>query len=125
MDSAPRRVSCEVAGSRPSPNQVSITGQCRAAIIFTRRIGADIRYDPASGRFSGSYTGSTKGAAKVSGEQQGDALVLTITYPVPAYGDRAATMVIRNAGNGQFSMVVTDKVDGSDKQTSNISFSAG
>ncbi|KAB0680866.1 hypothetical protein [Aureimonas leprariae] len=123
VDPSPRRVSCRVTGSRPTPNRVSITGTCRAAVIVTRRIGADIRYDPASKRFTGTYTGSTKGPAQVSGTQRGDALVLTMIYAVPIYGDRNATMTIRNAGNGQFSLVVTDKVDGADKQTSNVSFS--
>jgi hypothetical protein len=123
VDASPRRVSCRVAGSQPSPNRVSITGTCRAAVIVTRRIGADIRYDPASKRFSGTYTGSTKGPAQVSGTQRGDSLVLTITYAAPAYGDRTATMTIRNAGKGQFSLVVTDKVDGANRQTSNLSFS--
>lgn len=123
VDASPRRVSCRVTGSRPSPNRVSITGTCRAAVIVTRQIGADIRYDAGSKRFSGTYTGSTKGPAQVSGTQRGDSLVLTITYAVPSYGDRTATMTIRNAGNGQFSMVVTDKVNGASKQTSNISFS--
>lgn len=125
VDSSPRKVSCRVSGSQPSPDRVTITGTCRAAVIVTRQIGADIRYDNASRRFSGTYTGSTKGTARVSGRQQGDSLVLTITYPVPTYGDSTATMTIRNAGNGRFSMVVTDKVDGASKETSNISFSKG
>ncbi len=123
VDSSPRRVSCSVQGSQPSPNRMSIAGTCRAAVIVTREIGADIRYDPGSQRFSGTYTGSSKGTARVSGRQNGDALVLTITYPVPTYGDRTATMTIRNSGSGGFSMVVVDEVDGADKETSSLRFS--
>ncbi|GGD91153.1 hypothetical protein GCM10011390_07350 [Aureimonas endophytica] len=125
VDKSPRRVSCRVSGSRPAENRLSIAGTCRAAVVFTRQIGADLRYDPGSQRFSGTYTGSSKGPARVAGTQRGDALVLTITYPVPTYGDRVATMVIRNAGAGRFSMVVVDKVDGADKETSNIDFGEG
>ncbi|WP_152048452.1 hypothetical protein [Aureimonas psammosilenae] len=125
VDASPRKVTCRVEGSRPSANRVSIDGTCRAAVIVTRKIGADIRYDPATRRFTGTYTGSTKGPAQVAGTQRGDALVLTITYAVPIYGDRNATMTIRNAGNGRFSMVVTDKVDGADKETSNVTFNQG
>lgn len=123
VDAASRRVSCRVTGTQPSVDRLSIEGTCRAAVIVTRRIGADLHYDPASQRFSGTYTGSTKGTARVSGRQRGDALVLTITYPAPTYGDSTATMTIRNDGEGQFSMVVVDKVDGADKETSNIGFS--
>lgn len=125
VDASPRRVSCRVTGRQASPDSVSIAGTCRAAVIVTRRIGAEIRYDPRTRVFSGTYTGSTKGTAKVSGTQRGDALVLTITYPVPTYGDSTATMTIRNAGNGVFSMVVADEVDGATKETSNISFKTG
>lgn len=125
IDPSPRRVSCRVTGSQPSPNRVSIAGTCRAAVIVTRKIGADIRYDPGSQRFSGTYTGSTKGPAQVTGTQRGDSLVLTITYAAPTYGDRTAVMTIRNAGNGGFSMVVNDKVNGANKQTSNLNFSRG
>lgn len=123
VDPSPRKVSCNVSSARPSQNSISITGTCRAAVIFTRRIGAELTYDPGTKRFSGVYTGSNKGPAQVSGRLQGNALVLTITYAKPVYGDRTAVMTISNAGSGRFSMVVTDKVEGASKETSNIRFS--
>lgn len=125
VDSAPRKVSCSVSGARSSPNRISIAGTCRAAVIFTRKIGAELTYDPADDTFSGVYTGSTKGPARLSGRLKGDALVLTITYAKPVYGDRTALMTIGNAGSGAFSMVVTDKVEGATKETSSIRFSKG
>ncbi len=122
QDASPRRVNCAVDGTQISPNRLRIAGSCRAAIIVRREIGADIRFDPTSGRFSGSYTGSTKGVSRLSnGRLRGDTLTFTLTYPVTVHGDRTATMTIRNAGNGSFSLAVTDDVDGVPRRTSDIS----
>lgn len=121
QDSSPRRVNCNVQGSQASANRLRIAGACRAAVIVRREIGADIRFDPASGRFSGSYTGSTRGVSRLTnGRLRGDTLTFTLTYPVTVHGDRTATMSIRNAGNGTFSLAVTDEVDGTPRRTSDI-----
>ncbi|WP_294644946.1 hypothetical protein [uncultured Aureimonas sp.] len=91
-----------------------------------REIGADIRFDPASGRLTGSYTGSTKGVSRLTnGRLQGDTLTLTLTYPATVHGDRTATMTIRNAGGGTFSLAVTDDVDGTTRRTSDITLRRG
>ena len=37
--------------------------------------------------------------------------MLTITWPQPVNGDTQATMTIRNSGNGQLGITVTDEVD--------------
>lgn len=122
VDSTPRKVSCTLDGSRGGANTISLAGTCRALVVFSRSIGAKLTYDPSSQRYSGVYTGSSKGPAQLSGRQSGDSLVLDITYPQPIYGDRKAVMTIASRGKGGFSMVVTDKVDGANKQTSNFSF---
>ena len=125
-DTAPRRVSCTVTGSQPSPRRLALSGTCRAAVIVRRAIGADIRYDAGSDRFSGTYTGSTKGTARLTdGRLTGDTLRFTLTYPVVVHGDRTATMTIRNAGSGTFSVVVTDEVDGTARETSAITLRGG
>lgn len=103
-------VRCTMAGT-PSENRVSMSGTCRAALIFSRQIGADISYDAGSGRYTGTYTGSSIGPAALSGERNGDSVVMTITWPQPVRGDTTATMTISNSGNGQLSIVVTDEVE--------------
>ncbi|WP_279479761.1 hypothetical protein [Aureimonas sp. SK2] len=126
QDTSPRRVNCSVEGSQPSANRLRIAGVCRAAVIVRREIGADIRFDPASGQFSGSYTGSTKGVSRLSnGRLRGDTLTFTLTYPVTVHGDRTATMAIRNSGNGTFALTVTDDVDGTPRRTSDIMLRRG
>jgi hypothetical protein len=104
------KVRCTMKGA-PDANSVSMNGTCRAALIFSRQIGADIRFDPGSGRYTGVYTGSSIGPAGLSGKRRGDAVVMTITWPKPVRGDTTATMTIKNPGNGQLSIVVTDEVE--------------
>jgi hypothetical protein len=124
QDTSPRRVSCRVAGTKPAANRLSIDGTCRAAIIVSRRIGADIRFDPASKRFSGTYRGSSRGPAQLSnGRLRGGTLTLDLTYPTPVHGDRSAVLRIDNAGNGRFTLSVTDEVDGKPTKTSDVMLS--
>jgi len=104
----PNQVSCTLTG-QPSASGVSMSGKC-GAYIFSRSIRADIRYDAASGRYTGIYEGSAIGPAKLSGRRQGDAVVLTITWPKPVNGDTKALMTIRNSGNGSLAITVTDQV---------------
>jgi len=94
---------------RHSATGVSMSGKC-GAFIFSKAISADIRYNAASGRYSGTYVGSAIGAAKLSGKRKGDSIVLTITWPRPVNGDTKATMTIRNSGNGNLAITVTDKI---------------
>ncbi len=104
----PNQVSCTLTGS-PSKTGVSMSGQC-GAFIFSRAIHADIRYDAASGRYTGVYEGSAIGPARLSGKREGNAVVLTITWPKLVNGDTKATMTISNSGNGRLAITVTDKV---------------
>ena len=64
--STPRQVNCSVTG-QPGQNQLSFQGSCRAAIIFSRPIGASLTYDPPSGQYRGTYTGSAIGPAQLTG----------------------------------------------------------
>jgi hypothetical protein len=102
------QVQCTLTG-QPLPNGISMSGEC-GAFIFSKAISADIRFDPSSGRYSGVYVGSSIGPARLSGARKGDAVVLTITWPQPVNGDTKATMTIRNSGNGQLGITITDKV---------------
>lgn len=105
---SPNKVSCTMTG-QPSETGVSMRGKCGAA-IFSRAIRADIRYDAATGRYSGVYEGSAIGPARLSGKRNGDAVILTITWPKPVNGDTKATMTIRTSGNGNLAITVTDEL---------------
>ncbi len=121
-EEGPKRVTCKVTGN-PSQNALPISGTCRAAVIFTREIGVDVRVDPATGRYTGTYTGSSIGPASVSGRRRGDVVTLTITWPKPVNGDTTASMSIRNDGAGRMSIVVTDEIDGQKVKTTEVTMS--
>lgn len=101
-------VSCSMNGNA-SAASVSMSGTCRAAVVFSRKISADLRVD-AKGRYSGTYVGSSIGPAALSGARRGDAVVLTITWPKPVRGDTTATMTIRNSGNGRLAITIMDEI---------------
>lgn len=104
----PNNVKCELTG-QPTTAGVSISGKC-SVFVISREIQADIHYDPASGRYNGTYVGSKVGPAKLSGTRQGDSVVLAITWPKPVNGDTDATMTIRNSGNGELAITVSDRL---------------
>lgn len=104
----PNQVTCTLTG-QPTESGVSMSGKC-GAFIFSRAVSADIRYDEATGRYSGTYVGSAIGPARLSGKRVGDAVVLTITWPKPVNGDTKALMTIRNDGSGRLAITVTDEV---------------
>jgi len=104
----PNEVTCTLNGSA-SESAVTMDGQC-GAFIFSKQIRAEIQYDASSDRYSGTYVGSSIGPATLSGRREGDAVVLAITWPQPVNGDTNATMTIRNPGNGQLAITVTDQV---------------
>jgi len=105
---SPAQVSCTLTG-QPSTTGISMSGQC-GAFIFSKQIRADLTFDPGTGRYTGVYVGSSIGPARLSGTRQGNAVVLTITWPQVVNGDTKATMTIHNAGNGQLAITVTDRV---------------
>jgi hypothetical protein len=59
-------VSCGVAG-QVTEQQIAIGGTCRAAVIVTREIAANLTYDPATGRYVGTYIGSQAGPTRLEG----------------------------------------------------------
>lgn len=104
--SIPWKVNCQAVGN-PGENHIVIKGDCSVAIVDVA-ISADITYDPATGRYSGTYIGAKVGPAHLSGKRSGDVVNLAITWPKPVNGDTSAKMVIKNDGHGQLRIVVTD-----------------
>lgn len=125
-EEGPHKVNCRMSG-QSGENRVSISGSCRAYLVFSRQIGADIVFDPASGRYTGTYVGSTVGPASLSGTRDGDAVNLTITWPKLVNGDTTARMSIQNSGNGQLRIVVADQAapDAPETSVTEITLSGG
>jgi len=105
----PNKVTCTLSG-RPSENGISISGTCGVA-GFSKSVGANLRYNPATGRYTGTYVGASVGAARLSGKRRGNSVVLTITWPRPVNGDTKATMTISNSGRGSLAITVTDEIE--------------
>jgi len=101
----PWQVNCSAIGLSTT-NRLIIEGICTVSILSVP-IAADIRYDPASGRFRGTYIGARVGPAYVSGKSQGNAIILAVTWPAPVNGDTKARMTIVNTGD-KFRLTLLD-----------------
>jgi hypothetical protein len=101
----PWQVNCSAIGLSTT-NRLTVEGICTVSILSVR-IAADIRYDPASERFSGTYIGARVGPAYVSGKSKGNAIILDVTWPEPVNGDTRARMTIVNTGN-KFRLTLLD-----------------
>ena len=102
------QVDCTLTGA-PTASGITIAGECGAS-IFSRKVSAEIVFDPATGTYSGTYVGSSAGPARLWGKRRGDEVVLVITWPKLVNGDTKATMIIRNSGNGRLAISVIDAV---------------
>ena len=122
---APLSVSCDVEGNRAGTRSFSLAGKCRALLVMSRQIGADIALDPATGTYSGVYNGSDSGPAKLVGKRKGDVLVLDVTWGKKIYDDNKALMLIRNKGGHNFRMQVVEKIGGKSVTVSDLSFRKG
>ncbi len=119
-DAVPWHVSCHATG-RSAPNRLTVEGRCNVSLISVR-IAADIRYDPASNRYSGTYIGAKVGPAHVSGKRSGNVVNLVITWPKPVHGDTQARMEIINSGSGDLRITISDNVEpgGPERETSDL-----
>ena len=87
---------------------MTLEGTCSVSIVSVR-IAADIKYNPISGRYSGTYVGADVGPAHVSGRNSGNAVNLAITWPKPVNGDTKARMMIVNTGD-RFRLTLLDNL---------------
>ena len=115
-------VRCRFTASQQGATGLSLNGTCRAYVIMSRSISADITWDPRSGRVIGRYTGSRVGTAQLTGRQSGADFDLTITWPKPLYGDTTAQMRVTSLDPNQIRIVVLDNigVNGPVRATTNL-----
>lgn len=120
-DGDPWKVNCAISQSHDG-NRIALDGSCRAALLFTREIGAHLVFNPKTGLYTGTYVGAKVGPAALSGRRNGDSLQLTITWPKPVNGDTKAALTIRNEGKGRMQILVQDQLDGRTITTTDILF---
>lgn len=76
--SSPVNVTCSIASSA-SETSLSLDGSCTGMVVFSRRIGAELRFDGTS--YSGSYVGSPRGTASLAGNRSGRVIELALNWP--------------------------------------------
>ena len=110
---------CRVAISG-AETKVAMNGSC-GMLVFRQALGLSIR-NAGGNRYIGTYTGSKTGPAKLDGTLQGDRLVMNIKWGGLVNGDRTAQMVLERTGPNSFAQIVSDKVEGKSRSTSNFAF---
>lgn len=118
-DSEPRRVTCTVTGEARE-ERLALAGSCRAMLVFTRAIGADLAVTE-DGRYRGVYVGARAGPAQLSGRVEGNRAVLDVDFP-EGVGGGEQRMVIESADADRFTLRVTDLVDGTRREITNLVF---
>ena len=104
------QVRCHFTILQQGATSLSLQGICRAYLIISRSISANLAWDPRSGQVSGTYTGSRVGTALLRGRQVGTDFDLTIEWPRPLYGDTRARMRVASLDPSRFRIVVTDRI---------------
>jgi hypothetical protein len=121
----PWQVNCQAVG-QPAQNHLLITGTC-AVFLVSVAFEADVTFDPATGRYSGTYAGGNS-SAQISGQRSGSTVDFTMIWskPIDAYGDTQANLTIVNSGNGSFSIVIDNhEAAGPTKRASDLLLSQG
>lgn len=118
-DAAPVNVRCSLT-SNAEDEALSMDGTCRAMVIASRRIAADIM--AADGAYQGTYVGAGSGTASLSGTRSGDTINLAIRWAREVNGDRQAKMEVASLGDGRMRLrtIDVDPATGNSVVTSNI-----
>ncbi|MDR7220169.1 hypothetical protein [Aminobacter aminovorans] len=101
----PLAVSCSL-DSRADGAALNLAGACRAKVVFSRRIGVDLRANGT--RYTGSYVGSRRGAARLVGTRTGATLNLQIIWPDKGTSSRVASMRLASVGTGHMQIVTIE-----------------
>lgn len=119
-ESGPQKVRCSLSGTR-SGDRLQFAGTCRAYLVFSRKISADIRFDPSSGDYEGTYSGSLAGTAALNGRRVGNTVELDVRWPKPVNGDQEAVMRIVSDGDS-FRLLVVDEIRGAPTPVTDVAF---
>lgn len=99
------RVSCKFT-SAATDASLSLDGNCRGLLVFSRHISARLKADGA--RYSGSYVGAGTGPAGLTGVRTGSAINLGIAWAKVVNGDRQARMTVEKNGEDGMTLTTTD-----------------
>jgi len=103
-------VNCDFRATSQGDRSIVLRGTCRAYLIISRAVAADLVLAPDDSRVTGTYTGARVGPASLSGRMRGNAIDLVITWPQPVYGDTRAAMRIVSPSPDQMRITVTDRI---------------
>ena len=92
--------------SDATATSLSLDGTCRAMLILTREIRADLKVNGT--KYTGTYIGSRSGPAGLSGSRDGSAINLDIHWAKIINGDRDAELTVEKTGPDAMRMTVTD-----------------
>ncbi|WP_292023000.1 hypothetical protein, partial [Mesorhizobium sp.] len=92
--------------SDATADSLSLDGTCRALLIMSREIRADLKVSGAS--YTGTYIGSRSGPAGLNGSRKGDAIDLDIHWAKVVNGDRDAELTVEKIGPDNMRMTVTE-----------------
>lgn len=104
-EAQPMNVSCTL-DTKASGAELNMDGACRAKVLLSRRIGADLQAEGA--RYTGSYVGSTRGPARLSGRRSGSTLNLQVTWPKQEAAARVASMQVASLGAGRMRLTTSE-----------------
>jgi hypothetical protein len=98
-------ISCTFT-SDATATSLSLDGSCRAMLLMTREIRADLT--TSGDAYSGTYVGSRSGPAGLSGSRVGNAINLDIHWAKLVNGDRDAELTVEKTGEDEMRLTVTD-----------------
>jgi hypothetical protein len=99
-------VSCKFK-SETAEKSLSLTGVCRGLLVFSRKIGAELKVD--QGRYSGTYIGAGTGPATLNGSRSDDEIDLAIRWARNVNGDRDARLTVEKIGENGMRLTTTDQ----------------
>ena len=110
QNASSHQVHCGFTASRQGAVGLALRGTCRAYLVMSRSISADLVLDTRSGRVTGTYTGARVGTARLIGRVRGGTLDLVVNWPAPVYGDMTANMKIVSLDPTRFRIAVIDRI---------------
>ena len=104
-DSKPISVKCSF-DSNAKGDSLSLDGNCRGLVIFSRAVKANLKASGA--KYAGSYVGAGTGKAGLSGSRKGNAINLGIRWAKEVNGDRKALMTVQKVGDNGMTLTTVD-----------------
>jgi hypothetical protein len=89
-----------------------LTGMCRAMLVVTRTVSADMTYHANEDAFRGTYASADNDPAVIAGRRSGNVIGFNMYWPKDVDGDQEARLYVENDGAGTMRIIVYDRADG-------------